>query len=340
MIPCPVETASREARPDHGAISRLPGSHFWRLLSEPAAEGVETVPERSQALSKTAALLVEPSVMKKLLASTLVGAAVLAAAPSARAGDFVPAFAANRAGGFIDIWPAENSFALWFGAELQLRVARKVFLDMSFSGAYADVDFPPFFQSKQAAYGNPTFGAHYADEVNSSFAFYVGGSLTPPLLLDPDGDVAFAAAYAAPMRGYYDADRFAVGAFALRGAFGLQWEIVRHFYLRADVRPVVYIGANDRFSPTRDAAFFLEQAVEIEYRLNNGFGFGARFQGVATLTENDLFQVMFEPFIALSPKMRGFYLRLGFPLALDEPLGFGLDNNKVATVRLSLGGQW
>lgn len=278
--------------------------------------------------------------MKKLLASTLIGAACLAAAPSALAGDFVPAFAASRAGGFVDLWPAENSFAMWFGAELQLRVARKVFLDMTFSGAYADVDFPPFFRFKEAAYGNPTFGAHYATEVNPSFAFYIGGSLTPPLLLEADNGVAQAAAYAAPIRGFYDADRFAQGALALRAAAGIQWEMVRHFYFRADLRPVVYLGVNDRFGPGRDGAFFLEQAVEIEYRLSNGFGFGARFQGVATLTESDLFQTMFEPFIALSPRMRGFYLRLGFPLALDEPLGFGLDDNRVATVRLSLGGQW
>jgi hypothetical protein len=309
---------------------------------------VETVPETPRARSNTAGLLVKPFMMKKLLASTLVGAACLAAAPSARAGDFVPAFAASRAGGYLDLWPAENSVALWFGAELQLRVARKVFLDMSFSGAYADVDYGPFGRFKEAAYGNPTFGAHYATEVNSSFAFYIGGSLTPPLLLDPDYGVASAASYAAPIRGYYDYDRFTIGALALRGAFGIQWEMVRHFYLRADLRPVVYLGVHDRFATDprggfglgNDGAFFLEQAVEIEYRFNNGFGVGARFQGVATLTEGDQFQAMFEPFIALSPKVRGFYLRLGFPLALDEPLGFGLDDNRVATGRLSLGGQW
>jgi hypothetical protein len=90
-----------------------------------------------------------------------------------------------------------------------------------------------------------------------------------------------------------------------------------------------------------DATFTLEQAVEFEGRLRNGLGFGARLQGVALPGAADQFQVVFEPFIALSPRNgRGFYLRVGFPLALDEPLGPGFDDNKLAAVRLALGGQW
>lgn len=296
--------------------------------------------------------------MRKLIASTLIGAASFAATSSAYAGDFTPWFEASRAGGFVDLWPSKSTFndsnnvVAIFGADLSFRVARKVFLDMSFTGAYVDFDDRIFGignRFQQAAYGNPTIGAHYATEVTSRFDFYIGGSLTVPLLLDPDGDVAAAAYYAAPIRGYWDIDRFTLGHVAVRAAAGIELEMVRHFYLRADLRPVVHILANDRFrgrgvgpgfTRNGDADFFLEHDVEIEYRLDGGFGFGARLQGVGTFTENDAYQLMFEPFIGLTPKHRGFFFRLGFPLALDESLGFGLDRGKVATGRLSLGGQW
>src|SRR5262245_9366296 len=133
--------------------------------------------------------------MKKLLASSLIGAAVLAAAPAASAGDFIPAFETSRAGGFIDLWPAKPTantdfFAMMFGAELQFRVARKVYLDMSFTGAYVDYSQSIFGgggRFSEAAYGNPTFGVYYATPVTQSLDFYVGGGLTFPLLHDPDG---------------------------------------------------------------------------------------------------------------------------------------------------------
>lgn len=285
--------------------------------------------------------------MKKLGILAAAGAAFLFAAPAAWAADFTPAFAASRAGGFIDLWPSHDATVGMFGAELQIGLTRHAFLDMSFTGAFAGVSYADGGQLN-AGYGNPTIGAHYAGDATSRLSFFLGGALTLPLLANPDNDVAFVAYNASAVRGYYDLDRLSPGRFAIRAAGGLEWEITEHAYFRAEVRPVVFIPVNDRYSPVfdllgnqRDPYLAIEQAVEFEGRLRSGLGFGARLQGVVTPSNDDALQVVFEPFLGLTPRRgRGLYLRLGFPLALDEPLGFGLDENKLAAVRFSIGGQW
>lgn len=279
--------------------------------------------------------------MKRTLVTAAAAAATICASTSALAGDFEPWFAASRAGGYIDFWPAEHFTATAFGADLQFRVARQVFLDISISGAAAQDDFT-YGGDVQVAYGNPTVGAHYAGSATRDFHFFVGGTLTLPFLHDPDLDVAFAAARTSGIRGYYDLDRFLVGSMAVRGMGGFEWNFVDPLYLRAEVRPVVYIRTrNQGIGLGDDAELFIEHAAEFEGRFRNGFGLGARLQAVGLVTvDGDQAQVMFEPFLTLTPRRRGFYLRVGFPIALDEPLGFGLDEDRLAAVRLSLGGQW
>ena len=284
--------------------------------------------------------------MRKTLALLVTCAATCAAAllgeNEARAGEFEPWFATTRIGGYLDFWPAENLTASLFGAELQIRIARHVYLDMAFSGAVSQVDN---YNGGDvvAAYGNPVIGAHYANDITPRFSFFVGGTLALPFLHDPAEDVAVAALLAAPIRGYYDLDRLAVSHMAVRAMGGFEWNFIDPLYLRAELRPVVYIPTRDTFfgaGVRNDPDFFLEHAAEFEGRLRNGLGFGARIQAVALATSNgDQAQVVFEPFLALTPKRRGFYMRIGFPLALDEPLGFGLDRNKLAAFRLQMGGQ-
>jgi len=274
------------------------------------------------------------------------GAALLLAAPSARAADFTPSFAASRAGGFIDLWPFQDGTAGMFGAELQLGLTRRVFLDMSFTGAFAGASIADG-SSSNVGYGNPTIGAHYAGQATSRLSFFVGGAFTVPLLADPDSDVAFAARYTAPIRGWYDADRLTPAHFALRAAGGLEWAATNHAYFRAELRPVLYVPLRreyavfEAYNHQGESIFALEQAVELEGRFSNGLGFGGRLQAVVKPGVNDQFQALFEPFMMLSPRRgRGLYLRLGFPIALDEELGFGTDRNKLATGRFAIGGQW
>jgi hypothetical protein len=279
------------------------------------------------------------------MVATLVAAVCVSS--SALADEFDPWFAASRAGGYVDVWPAESFTGVLFGAELQLRVAKRVFLDISISGAAAEHDSLIGSDDIELAYANPTIGAHYAGDVTRNFHFFVGGTLTPPFLHDPDGSVAAAAITTAGIRGYYDLDRLLPGHMAVRAMAGFEWNFVEPLYLRAELRPVVYIPTRNSIfgiDGRNEADLLIEHAAEFEGRFRNGFGMGLRLQAVALPTIDapgaDQAQVVFEPFLTVTPKRKGFFMRLGFPIALDSPLGWGLDTNKLAAGRIHLGGQW
>ena len=90
----------------------------------------------------------------------------------------------------------------------------------------------------------------------------------------------------------------------------------------------------------------IEHGNEFEGRSNVGLGAGARLQFLFVATEadfedDDRFQAAVEPYFVFEPHGEdGFFARLGTLLALDSPLGFGFDEGKLATVRITLGGKW
>jgi hypothetical protein len=61
---------------------------------------------------------------------------------------------------------------------------------------------------------------------------------------------------------------------------------------------------------------------------------------VFTFTDADLIQTAIEPFFSYEPTAPGVFVRAGFLVALDERLGFGFDEGKVATFKLAVGGKW
>jgi hypothetical protein len=288
--------------------------------------------------------------MKNLIRLFGAGAAVLLTASSASATEFEPSFGVSRAGGFVDLWPAKRSFAEMGGLELQLRVAPKVFLDISATAAYASVNDVIGIKTKRATFGNPTLGVHFVAAASRNFHFFVGGAVTLPMLHDPDEGMADAARFTSRIRGYYDADRLVPGHMALRAAGGFEWRAASPLFLRAELRPVLYVPTTDKyrvFGSSGDATegrgtvgFALEQAVEAELRFDIGLGVGMRLQGVAPLMEKDQFQALAEPFVSITPPKSGLYARVGLPTALDDELGFGLNEDKLAGVRVAIGGQW
>lgn len=271
---------------------------------------------------------------------------------------FTPAFATSRAGGFVDVWPAKDNLATIHGAELQLRLSETTFLDLSMTGAYARARAAGA-NIDSMGYGNPTIGMHFVGSPSDNLTLYGGFSITPPLLQDPSEEVSDVAFYGARIRGFYDADRFVRGHLAARLAGGLEWNIGNSpVLIRAELRPVAFVPTNDKFegfgssgemiTPSKggmkagraNVGFVVESAVEAEVRSDSGFGGGLRFQAVALPTEEDMAQMVFEPFLALTPRTSGLYMRLGAPLALDADLGLGLDPNRLAAVRFAIGGQW
>lgn len=265
---------------------------------------------------------------------------------------FTPSFAASRAGVVADLWPTEDNFSTTLGVELQLGVAPKLFLDLSYQGAFAHVG-DALDAGDYLGFGNPVIGLHFADAPARGFAYFIGGSVTVPLLQDPADAARNAAFYGMRNRGYYDADRFVLGHMAVRAAIGMELQQLRPFLLRGEVRPVVYLPTNEEHEafPTEraglptgdggDTAVALEHAVDLELRSDSGFGAGVRLQGVFLPTQDDMFQAVAEPFLQMSPRRDGLYARVGFPVALDPGLGMGLTgNNKLAAIRVNIGGQW
>jgi hypothetical protein len=300
--------------------------------------------------------------MKKITTVLAVGTALFACASPAlademdRAGEtspaFTPSFAASRAGAVVDLWPTRNNFSTTFGGELQLRVADKLFVDLSYQAAFAHIG-DAIDAGDNLGFGNPTIGVHIADAPSRNFAYFVGVGVTAPVLQDPGDEAANAAFYGQRIRGYYEADRFTSGYMAARVGVGMEWQGARPFILRGELRPVVYIPTNDRYAafpkdrtglPTTDRGateVTIEHAMDLELRADMGLGGGVRLAGTLMPTHDDMIQVVAEPFLQMTPKRQGLYARLSFPVAIDEDLGFGLtEEDKLAAIRVNIGGQW
>jgi hypothetical protein len=101
-------------------------------------------------------------------------------------------FTTSHAGVTADIWPARHTFTTVLRAELQLRVSKKLFIDLSYAGAYARIGGGGEVRDN-FAFGNPTVGMHIADSPTRSFSYMLGASITAPLLQDPSVDIGDAA---------------------------------------------------------------------------------------------------------------------------------------------------
>jgi hypothetical protein len=265
---------------------------------------------------------------------------------------FTPSFAASRAGTSVDIWPTKNNLSATFGAELQVQLAPKLLLDLSYSAAFAHVG-DAIDASDNLGFGNPTIGLHFASSPTHELSYFAGISVTAPLLHDPSQEVRNAAFYGQRIRGYYDADRFALGHMAARVSIGMELQGARPLIVRGEIRPVVYIPTSDEhpaFPEDRtgfpgaddgDTVVTVEHAMELEMRTDMGVGVGMRFQGVIMPTREDMIQTVAEPFIQFTPQRKGIYARLGLPVAIDEDLGFGLtEEDKLAAIRVNIGAEW
>jgi hypothetical protein len=294
--------------------------------------------------------------MKHLISVLGAGAVLLVATPAWAqqrhvSDGFTPAFAASRAGGFVDLWPTKDNFSTIFGGELQLGVTKELFVDLSYAAAFAHVG-DALDSGDNLGFGNPTIGVHVVAKPAERFHFFAGVSATPPLLQDPNKEVSNAAFYGQRIRGFYEADRFVRGHMAARLALGMEWNPAEALFIRGEIRPVVFIPTNDKFPVIADdrlnlpstgkgaTEVMIEQAAEIEGRTKMGLGFGARLQAVSMPMRDDMMQLTAEPFINLTPRRAGLYARVGAPIALDEDLGPGFDRNKLIGARVQIGGQW
>lgn len=279
---------------------------------------------------------------KRVVIGIVTAASLWLSAGSASAqhhggGDWTPKSMGFRIGGELDIWPTSD-IGTTIGVDFQGQFALLRVLML-------DVEVPTLFATEvrgsgQFVFGNPTVGLHWSDLVTNDIALFAGGTFSfPTMLADPSSNrVAEAAALGLESRALYDSHRFAPRYVVISPRFGMEWRIIPVLFFRTDITPGIFVRVVRAGEPTE---VVIDQGNEIEWRARFGFGVGGRLQETFFLRNvPDQAQIAFEPFIGYEPPHSGFFFRLGLLTALDTPLGFGADRDKVATVRLKMGGKF
>jgi hypothetical protein len=233
----------------------------------------------------------------------------------------------------------------------QIKALDKIYADAEIPIAYGKVDttvsgdLPPSVNANTSAtgfvFGNPTLGAHYAGALSDNAAFFAGGTVSIPVIHVGDtqpgeSESALTALYmTAVARVYFDTHRLIPDHLPLRPRAGVELRILPMLYYRGDAGLMLAI-------PTAggEVEAIIEQGNEFEGRTAIGLGGGLRVQEAFLLTEDDKAQTALEPFLTYETPGAGIFVRLGYLVALDPVLGFGLNQGKVATFRVAAGGKF
>ncbi|HTN86394.1 MAG TPA: hypothetical protein VL242_21990 [Sorangium sp.] len=239
-----------------------------------------------------------------------------------------------------------SSFAASFAVVAQIKLVAGLHLDAELPFAYgssrASAPGPAEDGAATVApelegffFGNPSIGLHYSASVLPMLMLVGGLAASLPITQDPSDGTKAAAAAALAVRGYFDSQRALLEHVPLRARGGIELRLIEAFHVRSDLVAVFAVPTDGG-----DTEFFIEQGNEAELRSLGGFGVGARLQAAFPLTETDKLQLAAEPFVGVEPPTSGMYFRAGLLVALDEPLGFGLEQGKLATVRVALGAKF
>ncbi|MGK3991631.1 hypothetical protein WME99_51770 [Sorangium sp. So ce136] len=239
-----------------------------------------------------------------------------------------------------------SSFAASFAVVAQIKLVAGLHLDaelpFAYGSSHASAPGPAEGDAATVApelegffFGNPSIGLHYSASVLPMLMLIGGLAASVPITQDPSDDTKAAAAAALAVRGYFDSQRALLEHVPLRARGGIELRLIEAFHVRSDLVAMFAIPTDGG-----DTEFFIEQGNEAELRSLGGFGVGARLQAAFPLTETDKVQLAAEPFVGVEPPTSGVYFRAGLLVALDEPLGFGLEQGKLATVRAALGAKF
>jgi hypothetical protein len=302
--------------------------------------------------SPTPTFLRTGTTLHATLAASL-GAVLLASTGAARADP--PPFAARAEGTRVafslDLWPTQDALVATMGLSAQIAVHPHFAIDVDVPWAAGNLnEGQPGFSAERTVYGyfgDVTLGGHAVFRVLPEATLSFGATVSIPTRYSFEGaaDLSVFAATATASRGFYDAYRFAPQTLSIRFPVGFEARFLRILYYRGELAPDLWVPVGSA-APGDSVQLSLEHADEIEVRAPFGFGGGLRFQAVFLLTNGlsgngaDYAQTALEPFVGYEPPGAGFFARLGMLVALDTPLGFGFDKDKLTTVRMQAGGKF
>lgn len=190
--------------------------------------------------------------------------------------------------------------------------------------------------STVAAVGNPTLVVRYAERVDDSISWTVGGGLSGPMgaIEDDEGNYPLALALGSAGTALQRPYLWALQSLPVVARAGLELRLARPLFLRGQLEPLVAIPLDGQ-----DVVVASEQRVEFEARVPQGVGGGLSLQATTIFVpaDGDQAQLSTEAFFSYDDE-ETFFFRLGVLLALDEQLGFGFDEGKVLTGHVLVGG--
>jgi hypothetical protein len=246
----------------------------------------------------------------------------------------------SDAGVDIYLWPARG-----FGTAapvipfIQFEPTDNLFINLRFPVSTA-IDAGDRFR---AGLGNPTFSLWYSD-ISGKLTWYVGGRASLPIGLVRSGGWRYALDHASLAMGLTDVYLWAWDTLPFGALGGIEYRFADFFVLRAGGDLTFYPTLRGRRSlggayEAGDFDAVFQGKLEAEFQSDSGAGGGLAVMtwAIPTFRYGDRAQTLLMPYFAYDTQ-RTFFMRVGGLVAVDRPLGPGLDRGRVASLYLQFGG--
>ncbi|WP_437886287.1 hypothetical protein [Sorangium sp. So ce307] len=179
--------------------------------------------------------------------------------------------------------------------------------------------------------GNLTAGGHLARKLLPELVVYAGASMSLPLTWGANARELEVADVALLTRAFFDTHRTFLNHLPLRLRGGAEMQFKEIVELRTDLAASLALSLG-----SDSTELVVEQGNELQLGYQ-GFGAGLRVQEAFLLTEPDMAQVALEPFVNWDMSTFELFTRVGILIPIDEPMGFGLGEHGMTTLRINSG---
>jgi hypothetical protein len=274
--------------------------------------------------------------------------------PEEHAGNLPPPMIGGSAAGAEVYWYSAKRIgsALPIIPFVKFELSQNLVLDLHFPIAIAiDGSYGKNGDSKSVTgLGNPTAGLTYFSTENR-LTWHVGGRISAPLAgASDEAEWQNALLVSGISSVLWDVHYWQRKFLPIGGRVGFEYIAPpkNNLAIRGGLEPAIFIPLGDDdlgggFTVKRKTGVWYQLRIEGEYLGESGWGGGLGLQlvhQIAGTDADDSAQGAFEPFLGYHGS--SMFMRLGYLIALDSPLGFGLDSGllKVATVRLAIGAKF